>query len=92
MIAGRSVDVHSHCDERLTVALKEEGDPDLYLFTNESYAHEKAKNPAWRLPVGQYQLTVSLFYESGMEQRGFRLANLGAARSDVKIEPLQGAA
>ena len=87
MIAGRTVDVHCHSDERLTLAIKEEGDPDLYLFTNESYKYEKGKNPSWRLPVGQFKLTVSVYYEGGMQQQNFRLINSGPKRSDVRLEP-----
>lgn len=87
MIAGRTADVHCHSDERLTIALKEEGDANLYLFTNESYKYEKGKNPAWGLPVGDFRLTVSIYYESGMEQQTFKLINGGSKRSDVRIEP-----
>ena len=43
MIAGRTVDVHCHSDERLTLAIKEEGDPDLYLFTNEATSTKRAR-------------------------------------------------
>lgn len=87
MIAGRQVDVHCHFDERLVIAIKEEGDDDVFLFTNESYAHVGGRNPAWRLAKGEYRVSVSAYYEQGSEHSDFKLVNAGPRRSDVSIEP-----
>src|SRR5713101_3589897 len=37
LMAARKVDVHGHDDQPICIALKYEGEPDCYIFTNESY-------------------------------------------------------
>ncbi|HLJ92325.1 MAG TPA: hypothetical protein VKU02_03950 [Gemmataceae bacterium] len=85
-IQGRRADVHSHLDERIPIAIKQENDPDCYIFTNESYlpAHS-GKNPNWRLPQGRYRVRVTVYYESGQAQKDFELRNGGPSRDDVHL-------
>lgn len=85
MIQARRADVFSHHIERIAVLLKYEGDPDCYLFSNESYLFGGWKNPAWRLPEGRYRLHISIVHENGEAVSDLRLENGGRGRDDVKI-------
>lgn len=87
IIAGRRVDIYTHQDERLTIALKYRGEPALYLFTNESYQFEHLRNPAWKLEAGTYRLRITVHYERGEIQKDFELCNTGPELEDVKIQP-----
>ena len=71
MMLARKVDVHAHEDQQIGLILKFEGDPDCYLFTNESYLHAQWKNPNWRLPPGTYRLRVTIYYERGRSENDF---------------------
>lgn len=87
IIAGRRIDIYTHQDERLTVALKHKGQSSLHLFTNESYKFERACNPDWKIESGTYRLRVTVYYERGDLSRDFELANTGMNLEDVKIAP-----
>lgn len=86
IIAGRRIDIYTHQEERLTIALKHQGKSEIHLFSNESYQFERACNPAWRLDVGSYRLRVSIHYERGEVYRDFEFGNTGTALEDVKIQ------
>lgn len=90
IIAGRRVDVYTHQDERLTVALKHAGQPGIHLFTNESLQFERGCNPAWKLDVGTYRLRVTVYYERGDVHADFEFANTGTTLDDVKIQAWSG--
>jgi hypothetical protein len=87
MISGRRVDVHAHQPQQLSIAVKFEGDPDFYLFTNESYVHPQWSNPAWRIPQGTHRVRVTVYSESGRTQEDFKVENLGPKRDDMAIRP-----
>jgi hypothetical protein len=86
IIAGRKVDVHSHEDKQLSIALKFDGESECYIFSNESYQFSRWQNPDWRLRIGTYRLRVTLFYERGRSQDYFELSNSGTSRDDVQIK------
>ena len=90
IIAGRRVDIYTHQDERLNVALKHQGQSGIHLFTNESLEFERGCNPAWKLEPGTYRLRVTLYYERGEVHADFEFANTGANLEDVKIQSWSG--
>jgi hypothetical protein len=85
LMQARKVDIHNHEDQRLSVALKFEGEPACHLFSNESYRFPKWQNPEWCLGPGTYRLRVSVFYETGCAHADFELANLGLSCNDVRL-------
>lgn len=85
IIAGRRIDIYTHQDERLTIALKHKGQSGLHLFTNESYKFERGCNPAWELEAGTYRLRITVYYELGEACCDFELGNTGPNLEDVKI-------
>lgn len=88
IMQARRMDVHGHHEELVSVAVKFEGEPDCYIFTNESYVFPKWQNPAWRLPAGRYRLRVTVLYDRGRTQKEFELRNDGLSRDDVRMVPL----
>jgi hypothetical protein len=90
IIAGRRVDIYTHQDERLNVALKHQGQSGIHLFTNESLEFERGCNPAWKVEPGTYRLRVTLYYERGEVHADFEFANTGANLEDVKIQSWSG--
>jgi hypothetical protein len=86
VMQARRMDVHEHSDEPIPVAVKFEGDPDCYIFTNESYQFPRWQNPAWRMPPGRYRLRVTVYYERGRAEREFELNNAGPRRDDVPTQ------
>lgn len=86
LMNARKVDIHAHEDEYISLAMKYDGQPECYIFSNESYLHHAWSNPAWRLASGQYRVVVTVFYGRGRAQREFTLANLRTARNSVEIE------
>lgn len=85
LIMARKIDIHCHEDQQFSVALKFDGQPECYIFSNESYLHPSWSNPAWRLGPGEYRLRVTVFYERGRLTRDFTLQNLGTARDSIKL-------
>jgi hypothetical protein len=90
MIAGRRIDIFTHQDERLTIALKHQGQTGIHLFTNESLEFERGCNPAWKLEPGTYRLRVAVFYERGEVLEDFEFSNTGATLDDVTIKRWSG--
>jgi hypothetical protein len=90
IIAGRRIDIYSHQDERLTVALKHAGQSEIHLFSNESLQFERGCNPAWKLEAGTYRLRVTVYYERGDVHSDFEFANTGTTLDDVKIQTWSG--
>jgi hypothetical protein len=90
MIAGRRIDIYSHKEERLVVAIKHQGSEALHLFSNESYQFEHGRNPAWRLDAGTYRFRVTIHYERGTVHQDFEVGNTGTGLDDVKIRPWRG--
>ena len=86
MLSGRKVDIHTHESQALVVAVKFENDPDIYLFTNESYARPDWSNPDWKLTGSRHRIRVTVDYERGREQRDFWIHNRGLRRDDVSFE------
>jgi hypothetical protein len=85
---GRTIDVHSHFNEPISIGLKYEGETDCYLFTNESYGFPpKSQNPDWRLGPGSYRVHVTVFYERGRVEKDFELRNEGPRLYDVHLLP-----
>jgi len=85
---GRTIDVHSHFNEPISIGLKYEGETDCYLFTNESYGFPpKSQNPAWRLGPGSYRVHVTVFYERGRVEKDFELRNEGPRLNDFHLLP-----
>lgn len=87
LIQARRMDVHGHSEEPVSVAVKFEGDPDCYIFTNESYLFPLWQNPSWRLSPGRYRLRVTVYYERGRVEKDFELSNVGPRRDDVRLNP-----
>ncbi|MEM4379496.1 MAG: hypothetical protein QXL01_02265 [Thermoplasmatales archaeon] len=85
MIAGRKIDIHSHEDQKIVIAVKFEGETDCFLFTNESYAFPRWSNPQWKLGQGRYRLRVTIYYERGRAYSDFLIENVGSTRGDLKI-------
>ena len=85
---GRLCDVHEHYPELLVVAIKEEGESDCYLFSNESYRDTtwRLKKPDWRVPKGEYRLRVTLLYQRKPVCEEFRVSNNGPSLDDLRIE------
>jgi hypothetical protein len=82
---ARRIDVHGHSEEPISIAVKFEGEPDCYIFTNESYLFPRWQNPSWRIPPGQYRLRVTVYYERGRAEKDFELSNEGPRREDVRL-------
>jgi len=81
------MDVHGHSEEPIPVAMKFEGEPDCYIFSNESYCFPLRQNPSWRIPPGLYRLRVTVNYEYGRAEEDFKLSNEGPALDDVHLNP-----
>lgn len=90
IVAGRRVDIYTHQDERLTIALKHQGQSGIHLFTNESLEFERGCNPAWKLETGTYRVRVNVYYERGDVHADFELANTGTTLDDVKLQTWSG--
>lgn len=86
MMNARKVDIHAHEEEYISLAVKYEGQPESYIFSNESYLHPAWSNPAWRLNTGTYRVLVTVFYGRGRAQREFTLTNLRTARNSVVLD------
>lgn len=87
LMNARKVDIHAHEDEYISLAVKYEGQPECFIFSNESYLHPPAwSNPAWRLNSGKYRVLVTVFYGRGRAHREFDLTNLRTARNSVEID------
>jgi hypothetical protein len=87
VMQARRIDVHGHATEPMSIAFKFEGEPDCYIFTNESYVFPRWQNPAWRLEQGRYRVRVTVFYERGFAQQDFELRNGGSSRNDLRLSP-----
>lgn len=85
VMQARRMDVHGHHEESISVAVKFEGEPDCYIFTNESYIYPRWQNPNWRLPRGRYRLHVAVLYDRGRAQKDFEFRNEGLTRNDVHL-------
>jgi len=85
-VYAQSIDVYSHEDQRLNVAIKYEGSQDCHIFSNESYRYPMWQNPAWRLGNGTYKLKITLYYERGAREFDFTLLNTGITLDDLSIE------
>jgi hypothetical protein len=86
IISARKVDIHSHEEQQMSVALKYEDQAECYIFSNESYLHRAWVNPAWRLEQGEYRLHVTVFYDRGRATRDFTLKNIGTTRDSLRFE------
>ena len=80
IMQARKIDVHGHFDESMSIVVKFEGEPDCYIFTNESHYFPKWQNPAWRLAPGRYRVRVTVYNEQGSEKKDFELRNDGPSR------------
>ncbi len=69
--------------------MKFEGEPDLHLFTNESYLFLRWSNPAWRLTGARSRVRIAVDYEEGRAQSDFWIYNRGGRRDDVALEPVE---
>ncbi len=85
LIMARKIDIHCHEDQQFSVALKFDGQPECYIFSNESYLHPSWSNPAWRLGPGEYRLKITVFYERGRLVQYLTLQNLGTTRDSLKL-------
>jgi len=89
LVLARKINVHSHDDQSLSVALKYEGSPDCYLFSNESYLFDGWQNPSWNLGPGSHRLRITLHYERPAKPLYFWLHNTGLGRGDLRLEAEQ---
>jgi hypothetical protein len=87
LMQARRVNVHSHEDQPLSIAIKYEGSPDCHLFSNESYSFPQWQNPSWKLGPGLHRLRITVFYERGRLVRYFRLQNCGTGHGDIAVRP-----
>jgi hypothetical protein len=86
LMNARKVDVHSHEEEYISLAIKFDGQSECYIFSNESYLHPAWSNPAWRLNPGTYRVLVTVFYGRGRAQRTFTLSNQRTARNSIELD------
>ncbi len=85
MMNARKVDIHAHDEEYISLALKFDGQPDCYIFSNESYLYPAWSNPTWRLTTGTYRILITVFYGRGCIQQAFTLENRRTARNSVEL-------
>ena len=88
LMNARKVDIHSHEEEYIALAIKFDGQSQCYIFSNESYLYPAWSNPAWQLNSGTYRIQVTVFYSSGRAQRTFTLTNQRVARNSIELETL----
>lgn len=86
LMDARKVDVHSHEEEYIALAIKFDGQSECYIFSNESYLYPAWSNPAWRLNSGTYRVLVTVFYGRGRAQRAFTLTNQRTARNSIELD------
>lgn len=87
VMQSRRMDVHAHHTELIPVAIKFEGEPDCHLFSNESYAHSRWQNPAWRLGTGAHRLRAVVLHQGGESATDLELRNDGRTRDSVRLLP-----
>lgn len=92
LMNARKVDVHSHEEEYISLAVKFDGQPECYIFSNESYLHQAWSNPTWRLNSGTYRVLVTVFYGRGCARRAFSLVNERIARNSIELDYSDAAA
>ncbi len=84
---ARTIDIHAHENEYISLAVKYEGKPECYVFSNESYLHPPGwMKPEWRLESGDYRIVVTVFFERGRARREFTLTNRRTARNSIEID------
>jgi hypothetical protein len=86
LMNARKVDMHSHEEEYISLAIKFDGQPECYIFSNESYLYPAWSNPAWRLNLGTYRVLVTVFYSRGRAQCAFTLTNQRTARNSIELD------
>jgi hypothetical protein len=87
LILGRKATIYSHENHSVSIAIKFEGSPDCYIFSNESYIHNRWENPAWKLGPGSHRLRVQFYYERPSKPVYYRLHNNGTSRNDLALTP-----
>lgn len=71
--------------KRIDVAVKVEGQDEIYFWNNENYKHGGQVNVHPPLGNGDYDVEVRLEYEGGLVRQKFRLSNRGASWRDVRL-------
>lgn len=89
LMNARKVDIHAHEDEYIALVVKYHGQPECYIFSNESYLHPAWCNPSWRLDSGTYRILVTVYYGRGRAQREFELTNVRTTRNSIEIDYAQ---
>ncbi|MCL0047862.1 hypothetical protein M1N20_00090 [Dehalococcoidia bacterium] len=90
---GRKTDIFPSYKEEIPIAIKFDGDPECYIFSNESYLvpnplpHKPWRNPNWKLDVGTYDILVKVFSGSITKSKRFILENRGPRREDMVLKP-----
>lgn len=85
LMQARSVNVHSHEDQQISIAIKYDGSLDCHLFSNESYSFLQWQNPSWKLGPGLHRLRITVFYERGRLVKYFLLQNCGTGHGDLAV-------
>lgn len=68
-IAARTIDIYPHSPEIMPVLYKDEGDPECYLFTNESYLLPGGPTHQMMLiPARAFRLRVRIKHEFGVTE------------------------
>ena len=72
----------------LVVAIKLAGQPDCWLFNNQSYLYPNGCNPDWILGLGRHVLECAVDFDGGTQQFRFLLVNEGESLEDCWLEAL----
>jgi len=87
LFLGRKTDIFYHEPQALDLVLKREGETECYVFTNECYLEGgfDYRGDRFKLNRGEYQMLVSIYYETETLNAWFRLENFGTSRDSVKV-------
>ena len=88
LVMARKANVHAHEDQPVSIVLKYDGDPNCFLFSNESYYYPGWANPEWKLGLGEHRLRLTVLYERGREVFYLTVRNSGPSRNDVALESI----
>jgi hypothetical protein len=83
---GRRFDLHGNMQEKIDLIIKNSGEQECYILSNESYQFPYLNNPKWKLDKGNYLVTVQAQSGRIKKQKTFKISNDGIKLEDVIIE------
>ncbi len=78
-----ALDIHGA--QRIDIAVKVEGQNEIFFWNNDNYRHGGQVNVHPPLGLADYDIEVSIEYEGGPVHQRFRLSNRGPSWKDVRI-------